>query len=252
MPLLPGAEPWQADGGPTGALLVHGFTGSPQSMRPWAEHLAGAGHSVRLPRLPGHGTRWQDLNATRWTDWFAEVERAFLELSERCADVFVLGLSMGGTLAIRLAEVRAGAVAGLVLVNPSLTTEDRRAKLLPVLSRVVPSLPPIGGDIKKPGVRELAYDRLPLAAAASLQQLWKITRADLAAVVAPLLLLRSAQDHVVEPVNGRLLLEGVSSAVREEVVLADSFHVATLDNDALLIFDTSAAFLAAHGRAGTG
>lgn len=252
MPLLPGAEPWQVEGGPVGALLVHGFTGSPQSMRSWAEYLAAAGYSVRLPRLPGHGTRWQDLNATRWPDWFGEVERAFLELTARCEQVFVLGLSMGGTLAIRLAEVRASEVSGLVLVNPSLTTEDRRAALLPLLSRVLPSLPPIGGDIKKPGVREVAYDRLPLKAAASLQQLWTATRAELAAVVAPLLLFRSSDDHVVEPVNGRLLLEGVSSPTREEVVLTESYHVATLDNDAPVIFAGSAAFLQAHTRTGAG
>src|SRR4051812_7925098 len=120
--VLPGAEPFAADGGEVGVVLSHGFTGSPQSLRPWAEHLAAAGLTVRLPRLPGHGTRWQDLNDTRWPDWYGEVERAFDDLRGRCRQVFGMGLSMGGTLVLRLAEQRPAEVAGLVLVNPSLGT----------------------------------------------------------------------------------------------------------------------------------
>ena len=77
MAILPGAEPFSADGGPVGIVLSHGFTGTPQSLRPWAEHLAAAGLTVRLPLLPGHGTRWQDANSTGWQDWYAAVERAY-------------------------------------------------------------------------------------------------------------------------------------------------------------------------------
>ena len=79
---------------------------------------------MRLPRLPGHGTRWQELNRTTWHDWYAEDERALLELRERCETVVVMGLSMGGTLALRLAEQHGDAVDGLVLVNPSVHTEN--------------------------------------------------------------------------------------------------------------------------------
>ena len=97
MPLLPGAEPYSADGGSTGILLIHGFTSSPKSMKPWGERMAAEGHTVRVPRLPGHGTRWQDMNLTRWEDWYAEADRAFLELQSACDAVFVFGLSMGGS-----------------------------------------------------------------------------------------------------------------------------------------------------------
>ena len=106
MPVMPGAEPFTHVGGSTGALLCHGFTGSPQSLRPWAEYLAEAGLSVWLPRLPGHGTAWQDMARTRWEDWYAEVDRAFDELRAHADEIFVMGLSMGGCLALRLAEVR--------------------------------------------------------------------------------------------------------------------------------------------------
>ena len=90
MGVMPGAEPFAADGGDMGVGLSHGFTGAPRSLRPWAEHLAAAGMTVRLPRLPGHGTRWQDLNDTRRPDRYGEVERAFDDLPGRCRQVFAV------------------------------------------------------------------------------------------------------------------------------------------------------------------
>jgi carboxylesterase len=248
--VLPGAEPFAADGSEVGVVLSHGFTGSPQSLRPWAEHLAAAGLTVRLPRLPGHGTRWQDLNDTRWPDWYGELERAFDDLRGRCRQVFGMGLSMGGTLVIRLAEQRPAEVAGLVLVNPSLGTERNDVKYaLPLLHRVVPSLAGIGSDIRKPGVTELAYERTPLRAMHSLSRLWPLVVADLGLVTAPVLLYRSRVDHVVEPMSGRLLREGASSTEVSEVILEDSYHVATLDHDAPAIFAGSLDFVRAHTSA---
>jgi carboxylesterase len=249
--VLPGAEPYEAGGGPVGVVLSHGFTGTPQSLRPWAEHLAAAGFTVRLPRLPGHGTRWQDLNATRWPDWYGEIERAFDALRVGgCEQVFACGLSMGGTLVLRLAEQRAAEVAGLVLVNPSLGTERKDLKLLvPVLHRVVPSMPGIGSDIRKPGERELAYDRVPLRALHSLSQLWKVTLADLPRVTAPTLLYRSRVDHVVEALSGRLLRAGASSCEVVERILEESYHVATLDHDAPAIFAGSVEWIRQHAAA---
>jgi carboxylesterase len=245
--VLPGAEPFAADGGDVGVVLSHGFTGTPQSLRPWAEQLAAAGLTVRLPRLPGHGTRWQDLNDTRWPDWYGAVERAFDELRGRCTQVFAMGLSMGGTLVIRLAEQRPAEVAGLVLVNPSLGTERKDVKYgLPVLHRFVPSLAGIGSDIRKPGVTELAYDRTPLKAMHSLSRLWPEVAADLHKVTAPVLLFRSRVDHVVEPLSGRLLRDGAASTEVTEVLLEESYHVATLDNDAAVIFGGSLDFVRAH------
>ncbi len=249
MAVLPGAEPIDLPGGPVGVVLCHGFTGTTQSMRPWAEHLSGAGLSVLAPRLPGHGTRWQDMNRTRFSDWYGELERAFDALRGRCETVFAMGLSMGGTLSLRLAEERGPEVAGLVLVNAALATERRDARLLPLLSRVLPSLPGIASDIKKPGVTELAYDRLPLAAANSLQRAWPVVHRDLGRITCPVLVYRSAQDHVVEPVSGRLLLDGLAGRQVAEVVLQDSFHVATLDNDAPTIFAGSVDFVRTHAAA---
>ena len=242
MPVLSGAEPFVHDGSEDiGVLLCHGFTSSPQSLRDWGEHLAAEGFSVRCPRLPGHGTRWQDLNKTRWPDWYGAVERELASLRGRCHSVFVFGQSMGGSLALRLAQQHP-ALAGLVLVNPSVTTVRLPAALLPVAGHLIPSVAGILGDIAKPGAVELAYDRLPLRATASLRELWRTVRTELGKVHQPLLLFRSATDHVVEPLNATIVLDGVSGPDVAEVVLPDSFHVATLDNDAPTVFAGSVEF----------
>jgi carboxylesterase len=246
VPSASDAEPYAADGGPVGAVLCHGFTGMPGSLRPWAEAIAAAGHTVRVPLLPGHGTRWQDANTVSWEAWYTELERSFDEVRARCRHTFVLGLSMGGTLAIRLAEQRGADVAGLVVVNGSLFTTRKDAKLLPLLRHLLPSLPPIGSDIKAPGVREPAYDRLPVKAAWQLSKLWALTNADLAKVMQPLLVLTSRDDHVVETANSERLLSGAGSADKRQVWLEDSFHVATLDNDLPVIIKESLAFLEAN------
>ncbi|HYN29305.1 MAG TPA: alpha/beta fold hydrolase [Dermatophilaceae bacterium] len=243
MPVRPGAEPFAHDGSPTGVLVVHGFSGSPISVRPWGEHLAAAGYTVRLPRLPGHGTTWQEMNRTRWEDWYAAAERSFLELTDRCDRVFVAGLSMGGGLATLLAERHGPAVAGLVLVNPAIRVEDVRLHALPVLHRLVPSLAGIGNDIKKEGADEGAYDRVPLKALHSQVGAWKALIRDLPSVTQPLLVFRSAVDHVVPASSTALLLSRVSSTDVTEVVLEDSYHVATLDNDAPRIFEGSVGFI---------
>ena len=243
MAVVPGAEPWSADGDGTGVLVIHGFTGSPASVRPWAAELAAQGWTVRVPRLPGHGTRWQDMNLTTWQDWYAEVDAALADLRARCDHVFVMGLSMGGTLTLRLAEQHGAEIAGIVLVNPSINTERIDRFALPLVQRFVASFPGISNDIAKPGQDEVAYDRLPLKAAYSLSQLWSVTKAGIASITQPVLLFRSLNDHVVEPSNAAYILANVSSADVTEVVLPDSYHVATLDHDAPLIVRDSIAFV---------
>jgi carboxylesterase len=248
MPVTPGAEPYEHSGGRTGVLLCHGFTGSPQSLRPWAEYLATAGCTVSLPRLPGHGTTWQEMARTRWEDWYAEVDRAFDLLQGRTDEIFVMGLSMGACLALRLAELRGSAVRGLVLVNPSVTADTRLFVLAPVLKLVVPSLKGIGSDIKKDGEHEASYDRTPVKAAATLPGLWRATQQHLGDISQPVLVYRSATDHVVGPASLKVLTSAIPPAQLEIRELANSYHVATLDNDAEAIFAGSLEFVRMHSQ----
>ncbi|MCX4645952.1 alpha/beta hydrolase [Streptomyces sp. NPDC055059] len=243
MPVIPGAEPYRHEGGEVGVLLCHGFTGSPQSLRPWAEYLAERGLTVSLPLLPGHGTRWEDMQVTGWQDWYAEVDRALRELLDRCSQVFVFGLSMGAALALRLAAKHGDEVAGLVLVNPGNKVHGLAARALPVARHLVRSTKGIASDIAKEGSSEIGYDRVPLHAAHSLRNFFRIVDRELPQVTQPLVVLHSTQDHVVPPVDSARVLSRISSTDVEEILLEQSYHVATLDHDAGRIFEESYAFI---------
>ncbi|MFG2191187.1 alpha/beta hydrolase [Streptomyces sp. NPDC048639] len=243
MPVLPGAQPFRHEGGEVGVLLCHGFTGSPQSLRPWAEFLAERGLTVSLPLLPGHGTRWQDMQLTGWPDWYAEVDRELRLLTEQCRQVFVLGLSMGGALALRLAAKHGDAISGVVVVNPANKVHGLAAHALPVVRYLVRSTKGLANDVAKEGVDEIGYDRVPLHAAHSLRRFFRLVDSELPQVTQPLLLLRSPQDHVVPPADSARILSRVSSTDVTETVLEESYHVATLDHDAERIFQDSYEFI---------
>jgi len=247
--LAPHAEPFSSDGTPdasgrrVGVLLSHGFTGSPASIAPWGRFLAERGYAVAVPLLPGHGTTWQDMLPTRYEDYYAALSAELDTLRERCDVVVVCGLSMGGCLALTLAERRPGDVAGIVIVNPAVASTNKQLLLLPVLKHLVKAFPAIGDDIKKEGVSEYAYAKTPLKPLASMVAAWKQIRADLGKVTIPVLLFRAQDDHVVDPSSARIILAGISSTDAVERVLTESYHVATLDNDAEQIFTESLAFI---------
>lgn len=211
-------------------------------MRPWGEYLAAAGYTVSVPLLPGHGTTVDEMLHTRFSDYSAAIESAYNDLAALCDAVVVAGLSMGGTLVLQLAENHPE-IAGVVLVNAAVASTNKQLLLLPVLQHLVKTFPAIADDIKKPDTAESGYDKTPLKPLASLVAAWKPIRADLGRIACPVLLFRSAEDHVVDPSSARIILGGVSSTDKTEVVLANSYHVATLDNDAPEIFSTSQTFI---------
>jgi carboxylesterase len=241
--VLAGCEPWSVAGGERahGVLVLHGFTGCPQSMRPLAEAFAAAGYTVELPLLPGHGTTVDDMIDTRWSDWSAAAEAAYDELAARCDRVVVAGLSMGGTLTVWLAS-RHPEIAGIVCVNPAIRVPDEMADLIrQTLEGGVDRFPSIGGDVADPEARESAYDATPLAALLSLAEATTALRDDLGKVTMPLLLLTSPQDHVVQPSDSDELAAGVAGEIAR-ISLDRSYHVATVDYDKDLINAEAVAF----------
>lgn len=235
MDLSQAATPVTHDGSrDVGVMLSHGFTGTPDAMRALAQACIDQGWSVRCPLLPGHGTTWQDLNTTQWTDWAETIEQATTDLLERCETVVVVGLSMGGSLATLMAEEHPE-VAGLFLINPAFVMNDVRLKALPFVTKFVKSIPAIAGDIKKEGVREAAYERTPLLALRSQMKLWEKVTDALPELRTPTVLVHSREDHVVPPECSALFLERTGSVRVKEVLLDNSFHVATVDHDAELI-----------------
>jgi carboxylesterase len=228
-----GAEAFHAPGGPYGALVLHGFTGSPQSIRELAESFARARFAVAAPRLPGHGTSLEDMAATCWADWAEAAEQAYATLAARCERVVAAGLSMGGALSLWLAS-RHPAIAGLILVNPlvdasSLAPARRAAE--EALAAGDAFLPGIGNDVAKPDVTELGYDGAPAACVISVLDSVAELRPRLPEIRQPALLAHSLQDHVL-PRASRELLEATYAGPLDVFELERSFHVTTLDYDA--------------------
>jgi carboxylesterase len=244
-PVQPGAEAWSFAGTPgsphekVGLVLVHGFTGSPVSMRPLGELLAAKGFRVEVPRLPGHGTHARDMQHTRYADWRAEVARTVERLAKAAERVVLVGLSMGGTLALDVASSGEHAVASVVCINPQiLDREGALVKLSSLIELLVPLAPAsLAGlrkdDIAKPGVSERAYDWVPTASGNSLLKELPRVRSQLRNLSCPLLVAHSRQDHSVPPANSEQLLRLVPHA--RELVLERSYHVATLDYDLELL-----------------
>lgn len=239
MNLMPGAEPFAAAGDHRGALVLHGFTGSPQSVRPLAEAFAGAGYTVESPLLPGHGTSVEDMLTTSWDDWAGAVEAAYQDLAGRCQQVVVSGLSMGGTLTLWLAA-RFPEIAGIVPVNAAaLADPDTAVGIRAFVESGAEVMDAIGGDIADPDAVELGYAETPLR---PLLSLWEaIEVLDLGAITSPALVMVSEQDHVVPPASSDHICASVSGPV-EKLILGRSYHVATLDYDRHLIAERAIAF----------
>ncbi|MBU6243201.1 MAG: alpha/beta fold hydrolase, partial [Acidobacteria bacterium] len=131
-----------------GIVLVHGFTGSPASMRPWAQYLQDLGFTVRVPRIPGHGTKWQDLNHVKWHEWPDRVQNDIDDLHKICEKIFVFGLSMGGGNTLYVAAKNPEKITGIVLVNPMIHIPGVKIKFGRLLAKLKAGMPSVGDDIK--------------------------------------------------------------------------------------------------------
>ena len=239
--LIPGAEPWTHDGGPVGVLVLHGFTGNPGSMRVLAERIAGAGFTVDLPLLPGHGTVVEDLIPTAWADWLAHAEDRYAALAARCEQVVVVGLSMGGALTAWLASEHPE-IAGIVCINAVVSVPPgMREAVQEVLATGADRFAGIGSDIAEPGVAETAYADTPLEPLLTLFEAADNLGDRMTKITSPALIITSRQDHVVPPENSDLLAASVSGPV-ERIWCERSFHVVTQDYDRELVFDATVGF----------
>ncbi len=241
--ILDGAEPLSAVGDRRGALVIHGFTGCPQSMRPVAEAFAAAGYTVELPRLPGHGTTVEDMAGTGWPDWTAAVEEIYADLAARTDSVVVVGLSMGGALTLHLAAEHPE-IAGIVLVNAVAEADDfaplvEQAKAL--LSSGERFMTGVSNDVADPDVVELAYPSMRLTSLISLGEATVTLKQRIGTIAQPALVMRSAVDHVV-PATSATLLDSRLAGPHELVVLERSFHVATIDHDKDVVIDRALEF----------
>jgi carboxylesterase len=224
-----------------GVLISHGFTSTPQSQDYMAKRFADAGFHVECPILPGHCTKWQDLNKVSYTQWIDTLYNSLDALRQRASFIVMEGLSMGGTLTLYFAQnypdIKAAAV-----VNHALWLGSPLIPLSPALKYIMPSTPAIAGDIKDPSAREYAYTRTPIGGVAQLWKLAKKVIRDHDKIKVPLMIFKSEDDHVLPRKNAEFTYQNAASGVKELIWLKNSFHVATLDYDKDFIADKTIEF----------
>jgi carboxylesterase len=245
--IMTGAEPFFFEGNEVGCLVSHGFTGTTQSMRFLGEYLAGEGGlTVVGPRLEGHGTTVEDMARSSAEDWIRSVEAGLQKLRERCSKIFMTGLSMGGTLTLYIAAMYPDVIRGAVPINGALFVDNPDLAGLAFMASAPAAVPGVGGDIKKPGVTELAYDDVPVPSIRQIYALMSVTRELLPRVKCPTLVIQSRDDHVVVPENAPYIIENAGAEDKRLLWLENSYHVATLDHDKELIARETLKFIRSH------
>lgn len=226
----PKPTPFFMEGGKTGVLLIHGFTGSPAEMRPLGHYLHEHGLTVAAPLLPGHGTTPEDLNRQRRQDWIDQVEGAWRGLAGRCTHVFVAGLSLGALLAIMLAA-RQPAVAGLILYSPAIIVTDPRSHFVALLKYLTPTVakPPDYFTESSAHTQMWSYPVYPTAATHEFMRLIGDAKRTLPLVRCPILTMYSRADTTIHPNCASLIYQRVATTDRAIITLQKSGHVITLD-----------------------
>lgn len=248
-PIMKGAEPFSFPGSNVGVLVVHGYTGSPQSMRHLGEGLHKAGLTVHCPLLKGHGTSPEDMAKTSATDWVRSAEEGLEQLRSKAQTVFVAGLSMGGLLSLYLAATNPDVVRGVISINSPVHVESLDIGGLAFGRDLPPLVPGIGSDIKDPNSKELAYELLPVATVKHILALSATVRVLLPNIKCPTLVIQSREDHLVPAANAGIIASNVGSKQIEILWLDNSYHVATIDNDKDLIVQESIRFVQRHAAA---
>ena len=231
-----------------GVLLIHGFTGTPKSVEPWAYELNSAGFTTHVPRLAGHGSDWREMRRFDWGDWLDSVDEALKNLAAEVDEIFIAGFSMGGALALRLAEIYPELISGLMLLNPTIYDNHIRMTFAKYLAPFIPSIKSEGTDVAKPDAPITSQQRLSIHAANSLHKFRQIVRKDLNLIKTPMKIFLSKQDHVVPPSNGLLIANSVQSERVEITYFEKSYHVVTLDYDAEQLFSESIEFINSLAR----
>jgi carboxylesterase len=244
-PLLPGAEPFLYEAGPVGCLLIHGFTSTPFEMRGLGRFLADRGITAGAWLLAGHGTRPEDLKGKTWHDWYASVGEALDCMRARCDRVYVVGLSLGGALALYAAAHRGRDLAGVVAMSAPIYLPRGLAIALRRVDSQIPYLKKPYRDIQDPAARarHVGYMRSPVDATASLIELLGPVRSGLRKIAIPALIIYSRHDHVVPNFNSHFIYSRLGSKDKQLAALDRGFHIVTVDTDCQKVYAAIADFI---------
>jgi carboxylesterase len=243
------AEPFLFPGSRTGCLLIHGFTGTPKEMRWMGEYLARKGFSVLGVRLAGHATRPDDMIRSRWTDWVASVEDGCHLLRELADRIYLVGLSMGGALALLL-STRLDVKGVIAISTPMTVPDDWRMNYIGLISKFRPYMPksrfpPGYGWFDQAAWKEhISYPQNPVRSIAELNKLLIKMRLALREVRVPVLLIHSQDDGYVVPANMERIYAALTNAVEKTTLsVKGSGHVVTRDAAREQVFEAAANFI---------
>ena len=225
-------QPFLFPGGPKGILLLHGFTGSVSHMRPLADLLAGMGYTVQGINLPGHATTEAGMARSGWKQWLDASRSVLIELRKHCPVVTVAGLSMGGVISLLLAEE--GLPDACVTLSAPMATQNKWIGLSRIVAPIKPRIswaPPEERKTLPYAAYDFGYSGFPTAKAADLNRLIHMARKNLSHITCPVLAVQSRKDGTISPDSAEVILQGVSSVMKQKLMLADAPHVCTLSSE---------------------
>lgn len=220
------------DGGPTGVLLLHGYTATTAEVRLLARYLHERGYTVAGPLLPGHGTSPREMNRCRWQDWAAAAEDAYRQLAARCDRVFAGGESMGGLLALNVASQHPE-IAGVMSYAAAIKLPEslQRTVLLPLLAPFIPYLVKHLDQPSDADPRWQGYDVNPLRASRQLLELGGVVETRLHAITQPILIVQGQLDTSVSAEAPGFIYGSVASTDRRIHWFEKSTHCVLLDQE---------------------
>jgi carboxylesterase len=252
-------------GGRLGVLLIHGLGGTPVELRYIAQALVRAGHTAYCCQLAGHCGTPEELRRSTWREWYASVEAAHDRLKQHCDTILVGGLSMGGILGLYLAQNRPQQVHGLLLYAPTLKLDGWS---MPWYSRALHYVRPMPFKLefdlaehepyglKDERVRALVVSAMqsedagqagaystPMRSFANFNVLVAVVKRGLHKVSQPALIVHPRADDVASLKNAQYLQEHLGGLV-DTLVLDNSYHMVTLDQQRHLVAERTASFVA--------
>jgi len=238
-------DPFWFEGGDIACLLLHGYTGSPSEMKPLGEFLSKNGIAASGPLLPGHGTSVQDLDTCDWMDWHNFVEAEWKRLKRDYKKVFVIGLSMGGALALHLSAHNN--VDGVVTLASGVKLADWRLPMMPVVRHFIKKVKKTRNSYARgPDRIRFAYEYNPMKATRQIVIFYRHLSETLSDVTAPLLIIHSKDDIILRFENTEILTSNVGSSIKKVVALENAKHIITLSDEQDTIHNEVLDFVNSH------
>lgn len=230
------------EGSDIGCLVIHGFTGTPAELRELGGLLHTEGYTVKGVRLKGHGTSISEMEKCKYTDWIKSVEEGYEELRSCCSQVYVIGHSMGGALALYIAEQCA--VDKVVALAPALVNKDKSSRFVPIAKyfmRYTEWKP-----VERPEGESkylLGYEKIPLHSVHELIKLQRVVRKNLKRINRPLLIIHTSKDQAIDEKGIELLKTGVTSKEIKAIYLHNCGHNITVECEKETVFKEVINFL---------